>query len=267
MKPKITLRKALNDSELLGSVLGGDWANWRALLLAANGEPLEPAELSAFREFTGRVEPPSTRIDELWCAIGRRGGKSRAMATLAAYYAGLCDYSDKLVRGEKGLLLLIAQDKRAAKISLDYIQGAFESTPLLNQLIKERQRDELRLTNGITVEVRAPSLRGVRGTTCIAIIADEIAFWRSDESVNPDQEILHALRPALLTTNGPLIAISSRMPVVVCFGRHTGVTTELMATQPFWWLRARVVISIQSCPRSSLIKHLNVTRKQTELSI
>jgi hypothetical protein len=50
MKPKITLRKALNDSELLGSVLGGDsWANWRAMLLAANGEPLEPAELSAFR--------------------------------------------------------------------------------------------------------------------------------------------------------------------------------------------------------------------------
>ena len=91
MKPKITLRKALNDPELLGSALGGDsWANWRAMLLAANGEPLEPAELSAFREFTGRTEPPQTRVDELWCAIGRRGGKSRAMAALAAYYAGFC---------------------------------------------------------------------------------------------------------------------------------------------------------------------------------
>ena len=76
LKPKITLRKALSDRELLGSALGGDsWANWRAMLLAANGEPLEPAELSAFREFTGRVEPPSTRVDELWRAIGRRGGK------------------------------------------------------------------------------------------------------------------------------------------------------------------------------------------------
>jgi hypothetical protein len=75
--------------------------------------------------------------------------------------------------------------------------------------VKERQRDELRLTNGIVIEVRAPSLRGVRGTTCIAVICDEIAFWRSDESVNPDQEILNALRPARATTNGPLIAISS----------------------------------------------------------
>ena len=155
MKPKITLRKALNDPELLGSALGGDsWANWRAMLLAANGEPLEPAELSAFREFTGRTEPPQTRVDELWCAIGRRGGKSRAMAALAAYY--LCDHSDTLVRGEKGLLLLVAQDKRAAKISLDYIQGCFEATPLLNQLVKERQRDELRLTNGIVIESAHP---------------------------------------------------------------------------------------------------------------
>jgi hypothetical protein len=129
------------------------------------------------------------------------------MAALAAYY--LCDHSDTLVRGEKGLLLLVAQDKRAAKISLDYIQGCFEATQMLNQLVKERQRDELRLTNGIVIEVRAPSLRGVRGTTCIAVICDEIAFWRSDESVNPDQEILNALRPARATTNGPLIAISS----------------------------------------------------------
>jgi hypothetical protein len=123
------------------------------------------------------------RHRQTWRQVPRDGCK------LAAYYAGLCDHSDTLVRGEKGLLLLVAQDKRAAKISLDYIQGCFEATPMLNQLVKERQRDELRLNNGIVIEVRAPSLRGVRGTTCIAVICDEIAFWRSDESVNPDQEI------------------------------------------------------------------------------
>jgi hypothetical protein len=209
MTPKISLRKTLSDPELLGSSLGGDsWHAWRSLLLAAKGEPLEPSELTALQQFTGRVAPPDIRV-ELWCAIGRRGGKSRAMATLAAYYAGLCDHSDKLVRGEKGLLLLVAQDKRAAKISLDYIEGAFQSTPLLSQLVKERKSDELELTNGIIIEVRAPTLRGVRGTTCIACVCNEIAFWRSDESANPDQEILNALRPARATTNGPPIAISS----------------------------------------------------------
>ena len=210
MKPRIPLRRALEDKELLGSCLGGDsWHAWRSLLLAANGEPLKQDELTTFQRFTGRTAPPEGRVDEFWCVIGRRGGKSRAMTVLSAYLAGLCDHSDSLARGEKGLLLLIAQDKRAAKISLDYIEGAFQSRPLLSQLVKERKRDELELTNGIIIEVRAPTLRGVRGTTCIACICDEIAFWRSDESANPDQEILNALRPARATTNGPLIAISS----------------------------------------------------------
>jgi hypothetical protein len=74
------------------------------------------------------------------------------MATMAAYYAGLCDYSDKLAKGETGVVLLIAQDKRAAKVSLDYAEGALDSTPMLRQLIKHRQREELLLTNGITLE-------------------------------------------------------------------------------------------------------------------
>src|SRR5262249_18732398 len=34
-------------------------------------------------------------------------------------------------------------------------------------------------------------------------------FWRTEESVNPDIEILAAVRPTLLTTRGPLFAISS----------------------------------------------------------
>jgi len=80
---------------------------------------------------------------------------------------------------------------------------------MLRQLIKERKREELALTNGVVIEVRAPALRGVRGVTCVAVIADEIAFWRSEESANPDVEILHAVRPTLLTTRGPLFAISS----------------------------------------------------------
>jgi len=115
----------------------------------------------------------------------------------------------QLVVVEKGIVLLIAQDKRAAKVSLDYAEGAFESTPMLRQLIKERKREELVLTNGITLEVRAPTFRGVRGSTCVAVICDEIAFWRSEESVNPDAEILHAVRPTLGTSGGPLICISS----------------------------------------------------------
>jgi hypothetical protein len=60
------------------------------------------------------------------------------------------------------------------------------------------------------IAVRAASFRTVRGLTCVAAVADEIAFWQAEDgSANPDTEILRAVRPTLLTTGGPLIAISS----------------------------------------------------------
>jgi hypothetical protein len=40
-------------------------------------------------------------------------------------------------------------------------------------------------------------------------MCDETAFWMSEDSSNPDVEILNAARPALATTGGPLICISS----------------------------------------------------------
>jgi hypothetical protein len=65
--------------------------------------------------------------------VGRRGGKSKAMATLAAYLSGLCEHD--LVRGEKGVCLCIAPDQRQAGIVLDYATAAFEASPILRQLI------------------------------------------------------------------------------------------------------------------------------------
>ena len=181
MTPKVTLRKALEDKQLLGSVLERpSWHAWRSLLLAAMGEPLKPDELTTFKQFTGRKKAPKNRIDELWCVIGRRGGKSRAMAALAIYLAGLCDYSDKLVRGEKGTVLLIAPDMKQAKVALNYAEGTLESTPMMKQLTASRTAETLTLTTGITLEVRSASFRRIRGSTCVAVLADECAFWLSD---------------------------------------------------------------------------------------
>jgi hypothetical protein len=83
MTPKISIRKALQDPELLGSSMSGpSWSAWRTLLFAAMGEPLLPEELETFTRFTGRTTPPDKRIDEGWFCVGRRGGKSRAMSVL-----------------------------------------------------------------------------------------------------------------------------------------------------------------------------------------
>src|SRR5262245_66376509 len=150
MNPRVTLRNALDDPALLGGVLGGDtWHTWRSILLAAMGESLQSDELDAFKQFTGRTTPPPNRIDELWCCVGRRGGKSRAMAALAVYLAGLCDYSDKLSPGERGVVLLLAPDMKQAKVLLDYAEGTLESTPLMKQLLAARTAELRRNATGL----------------------------------------------------------------------------------------------------------------------
>jgi hypothetical protein len=210
MKPRTSLRAALEDPALLGRALPCDsWKAWRIILIAAMGEALTDDERPTFTALTGgREHEPLERVEEFCAVIGRRGGKSRSMATLAAYIGGLC--SHQLVPGETGVVLLIAPDQRQAKIALDYCTAIFEQSPILRQLIANRTADTLELTNGISIEVRSANFRRLRGPTYIAAICDEAAFWFSDEwSTNTDSEIINAVRPGLSTTGGPLIIASS----------------------------------------------------------
>jgi hypothetical protein len=208
MKPRTSLRKALADSRLLGNAIPGDsWAGWRSLLLAAMGEPLEPDELEHFRRLTGRQEAPRERVDELWCVIGRRGGKSRAIAVLTAYLATLTTV--ELDPGETGVVLCLAPSKDQASIVLNYLDGLLRQSPVLSKLIRRQTSETIELTNRITIDVRSASFRRLRGQTCIAAICDEAAFWQSEDSTNPDVEIINAVRPSLLTTHGMLAVISS----------------------------------------------------------
>src|SRR5215467_6023362 len=130
MKPRTSLRAALEDPALLGTALPGDsWKAWRIILIAAMGEPLTNDERPTFTALTGgREREPLERVEEFCAVIGRRGGKSRSMAALAAYIAGLC--SHHLVPGETGVALLIAPDQRQAKIALDYCAAIFEQSPI-----------------------------------------------------------------------------------------------------------------------------------------
>src|SRR5262249_17333181 len=87
--------------------------------------------------------------------------------------------------------------------------GMLEDSPILRQLIVRQTAEEIELRTGVTISVRTANFRRLRGFTSVAVIMDECAFWYSDESANPDVEILTAVRPTLATTGGPLIAISS----------------------------------------------------------
>ena len=112
MIPRITLREALADPELLGNTISDEsWVAWRVLLIAAMGEPLDDAERQLFAKLTGGRGEPGQLVEEFVGVIGRRGGKSHAISVLAAYIAALCSHPALVVRGERGVYL---QDQKSA---------------------------------------------------------------------------------------------------------------------------------------------------------
>jgi hypothetical protein len=189
------------------------------------GERLNPKERGLFRLLTARQSEPLKPVEELVAIVGRRGGKSKALATLAVYIAALNEHT--LTAGETGVVLLIAPDQRQASICLEYAAAAFEGSPILKQLVISRTSDSIQLRNRIEICTRAASFRRLRGNTFICVLADEAAFWYTEEySSNADVEILNAVRPGLATTRGPLIIASSpyarRGVVWNSFKRHYG---------------------------------------------
>lgn len=81
---------------------------------------------------------------------------------------------------------------------------------MLRNLVLNDTQESIELSNRVVIEVHTASFRSVRGYTLLAVICDEIAFWRSDESANPDSEIIAAVRPGLATIpNSLLLCISS----------------------------------------------------------
>jgi hypothetical protein len=184
MKPRTTLRKALDDPRLLGNAIPGDsWAGWRSLLLAAMGEPLEPDELEHFRRLTGRQVPPTERADELWCIIGRRGGKSRAIAVLAAYLATLTTV--ELDPGETGVVLCLGPSKDQSNIVLNYLEGVLRQSPALSKLVRRRTSESIELSNRITIDVRSASFRRLRGQTCVLPYVTRRPFGRARRAPTP----------------------------------------------------------------------------------
>lgn len=210
MQRLMSMRDALTDPNVFGGILPGDsWANWRTLLIASQGEPLTEVERAVYRDLTGREREPSTPVDELCAIVGRRGGKTRALSVAASYFAVLVDHAAVRAPGQRLLLPVMAQGMREAGEAFGYLRGVFTEVPLFAAHVEGLTSDTIELDNGVDIQVRPASYRTSRGFTAVAVIADEVAFWRIEGSANPDREILDAVRPTLATTGGPLLILSS----------------------------------------------------------
>ena len=211
MTAPVDIASALADPNLLGQSFPrlDTWETWLAVLKAAFGRPLNRKERRAFEAVSGGRKSPQRRVRELWCLIGRRGGKSRIAAALAVYIAALCDHAGKLSHGEVGMVLVLAASRQQAQTVFRYALGILEASPLLAEQIDAVTSDEIRLKSGIVIGVHSNSFRTVRGRTLIACVFDEVAYWRDETSVAPDIESYRAVLPALVTTDGLLVGISS----------------------------------------------------------
>jgi hypothetical protein len=76
------------------------WSAWRAFLAAVFALPMSDAELAIFAACTGRTDPPSRQAREAWLCVGRRGGKSLALAALAVFVGCFGDFRQFIVPGE-----------------------------------------------------------------------------------------------------------------------------------------------------------------------
>ena len=231
----VSVVEAMRDPALFGESFGGEsFAAWRALLGGFYGLALSDDDLATWCSLTGRTEAPQGPHDELWLAVGRRGGKSHAAALVAVYEAAFRDHRPKLARGEVATVMLLAADRKQARTLLRYVRGLVLENPMLRQMVQRETAEGLELTNRAVIEVATASNRSVRGYTLAAAICDEIAFWHA-EGANPDVETIAALRPALATLGGKLVALSSpyarRGALWETYRRHYGEESRVLVAQ------------------------------------
>ena len=70
---------------------------------------------------------------------------------------------------------------------------------MLAKLIERETADAFDLSNSVTIEVHPASAKTTRGYAVVAALLDEVAFFPTDDSDNPDYDILDAIRPGMAT--------------------------------------------------------------------
>jgi len=188
------------------------WGSWLVFLRALFGLPIEDRkDRRLFRQCTGRRRSPGKAAKEAYVVCGRRSGKSFISAIVAVYLACFRSWSEYLSPGELGHIFIIANDRQQAQIIKKYISGIMNSKAVFRNLIKDDLQWQIILKNNIVISVKTANFRAVRGYTILAVIAEEISFWRDTEtSANPAHEVIEALKPGMSTVEGSLlIAIST----------------------------------------------------------
>jgi hypothetical protein len=192
----VTILDATADDRLFGRWFRNPtWSAWFAFLAAAFGLPMTLEQEATYRQCTGRSERPLQPFGEAWLVCGRRAGKSFILALISVFLACFRDYRQFLAPGERATIVVIAADRRQARVIFRYVRALLNDVPLIAPMVARETADAFDLSNGTSIEIATASYRTTRGYTLAAALCDELAFWPSDDSAEPDYAVLDALRP------------------------------------------------------------------------
>jgi hypothetical protein len=148
------------------------WTAWFAFLRVLFGLAMTDEDLALFVRCTGRSEPPVGGVREAWLICGRRAGKSFVLALVAVFLACFVSWTPFLTLGELGTVMVIAADRKQARVIYRYAAALLREVPMLKAMIQRETAEAIELTNGIRIEILTASFRTVRGYTLIAALCD-----------------------------------------------------------------------------------------------
>jgi hypothetical protein len=202
---------AVHDAKVFAKHFKGNtWNAWLVFLCALFALPMTPEQLEIYKRHTGRSTLPTAPSHEAWLVIGRRGGKSFLLATIAVFLACFKDWRPFLGPGEVGTIMIIAADRRQARVIMRYCLGLLQSVPMLKQQIESTTQESISLKHDVMIEIHTASFRTTRGYTIVAALLDELAFWpTSDGAAEPDIEVLAAIKPGMATIPEAMLLCAS----------------------------------------------------------
>lgn len=243
MPAAMTLLEAVNDPNLFAPHFADreTWQPWWVFCKALYGINLDCEELVLFEQCTGRKLSPTERAREAWLAIGRRGGKSRILALIAAYEALFGDWPKYLSAGEKGYIVIIAADRKQCRTILQYVHAFLKGAKGIDDnFVGEIENEGIEVGGNLIIEVATSSYRTVRGRTIVLALCDEAAFWAAEDGSNPASEVIKALRPAMATIPSAMLLVASspwakRGPLYDAFQKHYGKDGQILIwNAPTW---------------------------------
>jgi hypothetical protein len=206
----VNILDAMNDSAVFGQHFRKEsWLSWRVFLSALFALPMSAEQLKLYQQCTGRQASPNAALQESWLVCGRRAGKSLMLALIAVFLSCFKDWRPHLAAGERATVMIVCADRRQARVIMRYALGLLKAVPMLAQLIESETRESIDLRNRVTIEIHTASFRSTRGYSIAAALLDEVAFWRQEESTDPDSEIIAAIRPAMATIPGAMLLCAS----------------------------------------------------------